>query len=96
MLAASLRAGNSLQDAIAETGRFSASFVQALAWERHHEGFPEVLRSMADMYAGRVRAFVMLLAVVLPPFVVIFVAGTVGVVIVLLFMPLFLLLNKLS
>jgi len=38
----------------------------------------------------------MLLAVLLPPLVVVFVVGTVGGVLVLLFMPLIELLNKLS
>jgi type II secretory pathway component PulF len=96
VMAASLRAGNTLQEAADETGRFPGSFMRALTWERHQEGFPEVLRSMADMYAGRARAFVLLLAVLLPPLAVVFVAGTVGFVIVLLFMPLIELLNKLS
>ncbi len=96
VLAASLRAGNSLQAAAQETGRFPASFMQALTWERRQEGLPEVLRSMADMYAGRARAFVMLIAVVLPPVVVLFVAGTVGGAMVLMFVPLFDLLKKLS
>jgi type IV pilus assembly protein PilC len=99
-LASSLRAGNSLESAVKvagkETGRFPAGFLRALTWENHQEGFPEVLRSMADMYAGRARALIMLLAVLLPPFVVIFVAVTVGTIVILLFIPLIELLNKLS
>ena len=74
-------------------GQFHAG---GTTWERRQEGLPEVLRSMADMYAGRARAFVMLIAVVLPPVVVLFVAGTVGGTIVLMFMPLFDLLKRLT
>jgi type IV pilus assembly protein PilC len=96
VLAASLRAGNSLQAAAAETGRFPASFMQALTWERRQEGLPEVLRSMADMYAGRARAFVMLIVVLLPPVVVLFLAVSIGGMIVLLYMPLFELLKNLA
>ena len=95
-LADSVRAGNTLESASCEKGRFTGSFIRAMNWESHQDGFPEVLRSMADMYAGRARAFVALLVAVLPVLVVLFVALTVGVVVIALFMPLIELLNKLS
>lgn len=95
-VSARLRSGASLSEAVEETGSFRASFIRALSWERHQEGLPEVLRSMADMYAGRARTFVMLMAAVLPPLVIVFVAGAVGTVVILLFMPLIQLLNMLS
>ncbi|MBI3862959.1 MAG: type II secretion system F family protein [Planctomycetia bacterium] len=95
-LATGLRSGNTLEQAAAEAGRLPMSFLRALTWERCHEGFPDVLRSMADLYAGRVRALITLLAVMLPPIVFVFVVGVVGAIVVLLFMPLFELLRKLS
>ena len=69
-LAASVRAGNTLESAAREAGRFPASFVRALSWERHRDGLPEMLQSMADMYAGRARALVALLVAILPPLIV--------------------------
>jgi len=95
-LAASLQAGKSLESAAAEGGRFPVSFVRALSWERNQEGLPEVLQSMADMYAARARALVMLLAAILPPLVVLLVGLVVGYVVIALVMPLLELLSKLS
>jgi type II secretory pathway component PulF len=95
-LAACVRAGQPLEEAVHEVKRFPASFVRALSWERRHEGFPEVLQSMADMYAGRARAFVALLMATMPYFLMALVGGVVGFVVIALFMPLIELLNKLS
>jgi type IV pilus assembly protein PilC len=95
-LAASIRAGKTLEEAASETKRFPASFVRALIWERYRDGFPEVLRSMSDMYAGRARALMALLVAVMPVLVVLFVGLSVGVVVVSLFMPLIELLRKLA
>ena len=72
------------------------SFVQALSWNRHQEGFPEVLQSMSEMYAGRARAFVAVLIAVLPPLVITGIALLVGFIVVAMFMPLIELLHKLS
>ena len=68
----------------------------ALSWERHQEGFPEVLQSMSEMYAGRARAVVAFLIAVLPPLVVTGIALVVGVIAIAMFWPLFDLLSKLS
>jgi type II secretory pathway component PulF len=95
-LAAVVQAGLPLEEAVLEVKRFPASFVRALSWERRHEAFPEVLQSMADMYAGRARAFVALLMAVLPSVLVTLVGFTIGFVVLALFMPLIELLNKLS
>ena len=95
-LAAGVRSGKSLESAAGEQGRFSSSFIRALSWEGHRDGFPDVLRSMADMYAGRARALVALLVAVLPVLVVLLVACSVGVVVIALFMPLIELLNRLT
>ena len=95
-LAASVRSGKTLAAAANETNRFPSSFVRALSWERHRDGFPEVLRSMADMYAGRARALVALLVAVLPMLAVVLVGLVVGLTVIALFMPLIELLNKLT
>src|SRR5262245_34267789 len=95
-LAADLRSGKSLESAAREKGRFPKSFVRALAWEQHREGFAEVLQSMSEMYAGRARALVAILIAVLPPVLVVMVALLVGFIVIAMFMPLIELLNKLS
>jgi len=95
-LASSVRSGKTLEEAASETTRFPASFIRALSWEQYRDGFPEVVRSMSDMYAGRARALVALLVAVMPVLAVMFVGITVGLVVISLFMPLFELLQKLS
>ncbi|MBS0266117.1 MAG: type II secretion system F family protein [Planctomycetes bacterium] len=95
-LAAELNAGRSLQESIGLCRRLPKSFCQALTWQEQRENLPDLLRSMADLYAGRVRALLMLLAAILPPVLLVFVAATIGIVVVLLFFPLLELMQKLS
>jgi type IV pilus assembly protein PilC len=95
-LQSTVRSGKTLESAVRERGRFPKSFIRALGWERYQEGFPEVLHSMAEMYAGRARALITVLIALLPPLVVCLVGFVVGFVVVALFMPLFRLLNSLS
>jgi type IV pilus assembly protein PilC len=94
-LAARVRSGETLEVA-GQMGQFPQSFLRALSAERHREGFTEILRSMADMYASRARALVALLVALLPGLMVLFVGFTVGLVVVSLYMPLYDLLKKLS
>ncbi len=96
VLQASVRTGKTLEQAVREGKRFPVSFVRALAMNPRRDGFPEVLHSMADMYAGRARALVTILMTLLPPLVVTLVGLVVGFVVVALFMPLLNLLNALS
>jgi type II secretory pathway component PulF len=96
VLQASVRTGKTLEQALRERKRFPSSFVRALAMNPHRDGFPEVLHSMADMYAGRARALVTILMTLLPPLVVALVGLIVGFVVVALFMPLFQMLRVLS
>lgn len=95
-LQTTVRAGKTFEAAAHDGGRFPKSFLRALSWERYQEGFPEVLHSMADMYAGRARALVAILIALLPPLVVSLVGLVVGFVVIALFMPLLKLLNALS
>lgn len=94
ILAMQVREGEPLQSAA--QGRLPSSFVRALSWEREREGFPEVLQSMAEMYAGRARAVVALLAALLPGLFILTLGSVIGFIVIALFMPLFELLNKLS
>jgi type IV pilus assembly protein PilC len=93
---AGVTSGETLESAARKLDRFPASFVQALAWERRPAGLPEVLQSLGDMYAGRVRATVAVMVAILPPFLMIGLGLGVGFVVIALFMPLIEFLNKLS
>ncbi len=95
-MATKLQAGKTLESAAREMGRFPQSFVRALSWERHQEGFSEALQSMAEMYAWRARALATVLIAVLPALIVSLLTLIIGFVVVGLFMPLIELLNKLS
>lgn len=94
-LAERIRAGESL-DSVARSGAgVPLSFVRAIGLEHERRGLPEVLQSMADIYAGRARALAALLAMVVPMLVVSFVGLAVGLVVVGLMWPLVELLSKL-
>lgn len=95
-LAERLRSGESLESSAGQGGALPASFVRAMSWDKQRGALPEVLQSMADMYAGRARALAVLLASLLPIAIVLFVGVVSSVVIVALFWPLIELLNKLS
>ncbi len=95
-LAAGLQSGKTLESAAREVRRFPPSFVRALTWDRYQEGFPEILHSMSEMYAGRARIVVAVLMAILPPVMIIGAALVLGFVVVALFMPLIQLLNQLS
>jgi type II secretory pathway component PulF len=91
-----IRSGESLQAAATRIADFPPSFVHALSWERRSAGLPDVLQSIGDMYAGRVRAAAAVLVAVIPPMMLIFLGAAMFFLIVALFMPLIELLNRLS
>lgn len=91
-----VRSGETLQAAAQRIADFPRSFVQALSWERRSAGLPDVLQSIGDMYAGRVRAATAILVAVIPPMMLIFLGGAMFFLIIALFMPLIELLNKLA
>lgn len=94
-LAERIAAGESLETVARSGGGVPVSFVRAIGLEHERRGLPEVLQSMADIYAGRARALAALLAMVMPMLVVSFVGALVGVVVVALMWPLIELLSKL-
>ena len=96
VMAATLQSGRTLESAAGDVKRFPQSFVRALSSEQYHEGFPDVLQSMSEMYAGRARILVAFLMAVLPPLTVCVVGVVVGFIVISLFMPLLQLLNMLS
>jgi type II secretory pathway component PulF len=93
---ASVTAGESLESAARKLDRFPTSFVQALTWASRPGGLPEVLQSLGDMYAGRVRAAVAVVVSLLPPLLMLFLGVLMAFLVVALFMPLISLLNMLS
>jgi len=95
-MVAEIRAGETLEAAARRIADFPPSFVQALTWERRSMGMPDVLQSIGDMYAGRVRAAVAVIVAIIPPMLLVFIGGVMFFLIVALFMPLIELLNQLS
>lgn len=91
-----VNSGETLQSAARRLRRFPPSFVQTLGWEERSGGLPEVLQSLGDMYAGRVRAMVAVLVAFLPPFLMMFLGISVGLLVIALFMPLVRLLSLLA
>jgi type II secretory pathway component PulF len=69
---------------------------QVFRWADRPEVFAEALAGLAELYTRRARISATLIGVVLEPFVLIFTVGTIGMVIVALFLPLIQLLNDLS
>ncbi len=92
----SVTAGETLESAARKLDRFPASFVQALTWASRPGGMPEVLQSLGDMYAGRVRAAVAVFVALLPPVLMILLGGAITFLVIALFMPLINLVNMLS
>lgn len=93
---ASVSAGETLESAARKLDRFPTSFVQALAWASRPSGLPEVLQSLGDMYAGRVRAAVAVIIALVPPILMFFLGVSMALLIIALFLPLFNLLNNLA
>jgi general secretion pathway protein F len=91
-----LRSGETLQEAAGRIANFPPSFLQALSWERRSTGMADVLQSIGDMYAGRVRAAAAVLVAFLPPILLMFLGGTMLFLVIAMFMPLFELLNRLA
>lgn len=93
---ASVTAGEPLESAARKLDRFPTSFLQALTWASRPGGLPEVLQSLGDMYAGRVRAAVAVVVAILPPLLMLVLGFLMAFLVVALFMPLLNLLNMLS
>lgn len=95
-LVAAVEAGETLAGAAARLGRFPRSFVRALSSPHAARGMPEILQSIGDTYANRMRLVVALVLSILPPALMIIAFVTAGYVVVALFLPLIQLLNNLS
>jgi type IV pilus assembly protein PilC len=93
---AGVAAGESLESAARKLNRFPSSFVQALTWAERAHGMPEVLQSLGDMYAGRVRTIVAVLVAVVPPILMLFIGLAASFLVGALFLPLLQLLNALA
>ncbi|MGQ0635711.1 MAG: type II secretion system F family protein [Planctomycetaceae bacterium] len=95
-LIADVSAGETLESAAFRCGRFPPSFARSLGWQERAGGLPEILRSLGDQYAGRVRLLVAVLQAILPPFVMLLLGAAGFFLLIALFTPLIELLNKLS
>ncbi|MFN0055117.1 MAG: type II secretion system F family protein [Planctomycetales bacterium] len=95
-VAAEVARGETLEVAARRLHRFPVSFAQALSWDQSASGLPDVLQSLGDMYAGRVRMAISLILAIFPTLLLIAVGGGIGFLVVAMFLPLIELLNQLS
>jgi type II secretory pathway component PulF len=95
-LLAGVAAGESLNAVSRRLNCFPASFVQALTWTQRASGMPEILQSLGDIYASRVRAIVAVLVTIIPPVLLLLVGLAMLFVVAALFAPLIQLINVLS
>lgn len=69
---------------------------QVFRWAYRPATFTEALAGLSELYVKRARFSAALLGIVLEPFALIFVASTIGFIVIALFLPLIKLLNDLS
>ena len=87
--------GTSLTDSLKSTGRFPFMLVQMVGVGEATGTLDEMLAKLADFYDEEVDASVSALLSVLEPILLIFVGGLVGVIIVSMYLPIFVLLGTL-
>jgi type II secretory pathway component PulF len=93
-LLASVTAGESFEAATRRLNRFPPSFVQALTWSQRAAGMPEILQSLGDIYASRVRAIIAVLVAIIPPILMLLIGLAALFFISALFAPMIQLLNS--
>ncbi len=87
--------GTSLTDSLKSTGRFPFMLVQMVGVGEATGTLDEMLAKLADFYDEEVDASVSALLSVLEPILLIFVGGLVGMIIVSMYLPIFVLLGTL-
>ena len=95
-MAADVEAGEPLHESAQRLPGLPATLVEALAWQKHPDAFPDALRAVADMFEARVRSQTSFLAVIWEPAMIIGMGIVLGLMLIALFMPLVELLNELS
>ena len=91
-----VEAGRVLYESMASRRQFPPSLIPLVEWGQRAPALPEAFRAAAEMFEGRVRSHGTLLEAILPPIILLFVTGWVGVFAIAMMMPLISLIQKLS
>ncbi|MFH1921624.1 MAG: type II secretion system F family protein [Planctomycetota bacterium] len=91
-----VEAGRSLSEVLADFWQFPPTLRPLVAWGEETSNPAAAFRAGVEMFEGRVGVRVPLLQAVLPPIVFVLILGTVGFVVIALFMPLIQLITTLS
>ena len=95
-LADGTEAGASLSELVASTPRLPESIVPILEWGESSGALNEALQNAYEMLEGRIRLQGSLLSVLLGPLLLIFVAITLGLLVLAMFMPMVSLIQNLT
>jgi type IV pilus assembly protein PilC len=81
--------GESLSHGLRGSGQFSAMFVQMVSAGEETGKLPEMLANLADFYENEVNVMADMLASMLEPIFIVGVGGTIGVIVVAMYLPIF-------
>jgi len=95
-VAAGVEAGSPLPECLARDRAFPATVVPVIAWGQQSSGLAAALQATAEMFESRARARHALLEAVLPTVILLFIGGTVLLVVSGLFLPLLSLIRALT
>lgn len=95
-LAEMVAEGEAAGEVAGRLGSFSPGFVRALSASYGPESLIDALQSLSEVYSGRIRAGLTLLAMVIPPLMMTLLGMFTALVVLALYLPLIQLLNQLS
>jgi type IV pilus assembly protein PilC len=81
--------GESLSTGLRGSGQFSSMFVQMVSAGEETGKLPEMLANLADFYENEVNVMADMLSSMLEPIFIVAVGGTIGVIVVAMYLPIF-------
>ena len=81
--------GESLSTGLRGSGQFSSMFVQMVAAGEETGKLPEMLANLADFYENEVNVMADMLSSMLEPIFIVVVGGTIGLIVVAMYLPIF-------
>jgi type IV pilus assembly protein PilC len=81
--------GETLSDSLRGAGQFSSMFLQMVSAGEETGKLPEMLSNLADFYENEVNVMADMLSTLLEPIFIVGVGGTIGVIVVAMYLPIF-------
>jgi type IV pilus assembly protein PilC len=81
--------GESLSHGLRGSGQFSSMFVQMVSAGEETGKLPEMLANLADFYENEVNVMADMLSSMLEPIFIVVVGGTIGLIVVAMYLPIF-------